>query len=103
MLAGITPPPTALPLAVGQVAQVAAPVTAAMPQAAPSQPVMADGNDSILPTPETVATVPWMPPISVDAIVQQAPAAAATPSQNPASTMRPEPGAQPPVLLPPVN
>jgi tetratricopeptide (TPR) repeat protein len=99
MLAGMTPPPTMAPVVAGQMAQVAAPVSAA-----PAQPVMADGGDSILPTPEAVATVPWKPPISVDAIVQQGPAAVGKPTQNAAPTMtQPSPGTQPPVLLPPVN
>jgi tetratricopeptide (TPR) repeat protein len=100
MLAAMTPPPTMLPVGAGQMVQAAAPINAALPQAAPAQPIMAESNDSILPTPEAVATVPWKPPVSVDAIVQQAPAAVVKPSQTSSQTA---PSAQPPVLLPPVN
>jgi hypothetical protein len=103
MLTAMTPPPTMMPVGAGQMAQVAGPVTTALPQGASAQPVMSENNDSILPTPESVATVPWKPPVSVDAIVQQTPAAAPKPSQYSSPTTQTAPGAQPPVLLPPVN
>jgi tetratricopeptide (TPR) repeat protein len=77
MLAGMTPPPTIMP--------GAAPQSMAQVNPAPMQPAMPDSNDSILPTPENVATVPWRPPISMDAELQQAPVE------------------QTPALLPPVN
>ena len=103
MLAGMTPPPTMLPVGAGQMAQVAGPVAMGTPYVAPTQPVMAENNDSILPTPEAVATVPWKPPVSVDAVLQQAPAAVRTPAQNAAPVRQTPSGGQPPVLLPPVN
>jgi len=61
------------------------------------QQVPIESNDFVLPTPEAVATVPWKPPVSVDAVVQPG-SAANSPLASPRST-----GNSSVLLLPPVK
>jgi Tfp pilus assembly protein PilF len=90
-------------------AQLRIPVPPAAPAASIANTMSAvqtnkqESGESILPTPEAVATVPWKPPVSVDAVLQ--PGRGDSPLEpGDYSAAAPEPSAgTTPALLPPVK
>jgi Flp pilus assembly protein TadD len=62
-----------------------------------------ESHESILPTPEAVATVPWKPPVSVDAILQPARGDSPLEPGNYSAAAQESPTGTMPALLPPVK